>query len=107
MDNVDLCTTWYKKMKKHIWLLWWWGSFTHFPEKISEKTTELNEVAIIRTKKTVEQKADRTILIFGQPSLNTGSVLEGIKKLPGLIASDIAGMMYQGKQLDVLWTEDH
>jgi hypothetical protein len=38
--------------------------------------------------------------------LNTGSVLEGIKKLPGLIASDIAGMMYQGKQLDVLWMED-
>jgi hypothetical protein len=36
--------------------------------------------------------------------LNTGSVL-GIKT-PGLIASDIAGMMYQGKQLDVLWMED-
>jgi hypothetical protein len=71
------------------------------------KKTELNEVAIIRTKKTVEQ-ADRTIFNFSeQPSLNTGSVLEGIKKLPGLIASDIAGMMYQGKQLDVLWTEDH
>jgi hypothetical protein len=78
------------------------------PEKVSEKKTELNEVAIIRTKKAVEQKADRTIFNFSeQPSLNTGSVLEGIKKLPGLIASDIAGMMYQGKQLDVLWTEDH
>ncbi|MEZ7503801.1 TonB-dependent receptor domain-containing protein [Flavobacterium sp. Arc2] len=72
------------------------------PEKSVEKTTELNEVAIVRTKKAVEQKADRTIFNFvDQPSLNTGSVLEGIKKLPGLIASDIAGMMYQGKQLDV------
>ena len=72
------------------------------PEKTVEKTTELNEVAIIKTKKAVEQKADRTIFNFAdQPSLNTGSVLEGIKKLPGLIASDIAGMMYQGKQLDV------
>jgi hypothetical protein len=31
-------------------------------------------------KKTVEQKADRTIFNFSeQPSLNTGSVLEGIK----------------------------
>jgi hypothetical protein len=72
------------------------------PEKATEKATELNEVAIIKTKKAVEQKADRTIFNFAdQPSLNTGSVLEGIKKLPGLIASDIAGMMYQGKQLDV------
>lgn len=72
------------------------------PEKAPEKTTELNEVAIIKTKKAIEQKADRTIFNFSdQPSLNTGSVLEGIKKLPGLIASDIAGMMYQGKQLDV------
>jgi hypothetical protein len=72
------------------------------PEKTVEKTTQLNEVAIIKTKKAVEQKADRTIFNFAdQPSLNTGSVLEGIKKLPGLIASDIAGMMYQGKQLDV------
>ena len=72
------------------------------PEKAPEKTTELNEVTIIKTKKAIEQKADRTIFNFSdQPSLNTGSVLEGIKKLPGLIASDIAGMMYQGKQLDV------
>ena len=71
-------------------------------EKTVEKTTELNEVAIIKTKKAIEQKADRTIFNFAdQPSLNMGSVLEGIKKLPGLIASDIAGMMYQGKQLDV------
>jgi len=71
-------------------------------EKTVEKATELNEVAIIKTKKAIEQKADRTIFNFAdQPSLNTGSVLEGMKKLPGLIASDIAGMMYQGKQLDV------
>ncbi|WP_239647611.1 outer membrane beta-barrel family protein [Flavobacterium psychrophilum] len=27
--------------------------------------------------------------------------MEGLKKLPGLILSDVAGMMYQGKQLDV------
>lgn len=72
------------------------------PEKAPEKTTELNEVTVIKTKKAIEQKADRTIFNFSdQPSLNTGSVLEGIKKLPGVIASDIAGMMYQGKQLDV------
>lgn len=95
-------------MKKHILiaLMLLGGVFNisaqNTPEKSLEKTTELNEVAIIKTKKAIEQKADRTIFNFAdQPSLNTGSVLEGIKKLPGLIASDIAGMMYQGKQLDV------
>lgn len=68
----------------------------------TEKTTELKEVTIVKNKKAIEQKADRTIFNFSeQANLNTGSVLEGIKKLPGLIASDIAGMMYQGKQLDV------
>jgi hypothetical protein len=41
-----------------------WNFYT-LSQTTSEKTTELNEVAIIRTKKTVEQKADRTILIFG------------------------------------------
>jgi hypothetical protein len=76
--------------------------FSITAQEAPQKTTELNEVVIKKTKKAIEQKADRTIFDFSdQPSLNTGSVLEGIKKLPGLIASDIAGMMYQGKQLDV------
>jgi hypothetical protein len=68
----------------------------------SKKAEELKEVTITQTKKAIEQRADRTIFDFAnQPSLNSGSVLEGLKKLPGLIASDIAGMLYQGKQLDV------
>lgn len=66
------------------------------------KTNELNEVSIVKEKRAIEQKADRTIFDFaGQAHLNSGSVLEGMKKLPGLVASDVAGMMYQGKQLDV------
>ncbi|TDD76023.1 TonB-dependent receptor domain-containing protein [Flavobacterium caseinilyticum] len=76
--------------------------FTLSAQEEPKKAVELNEVAIVKTKKAIEQKADRTIFDFSsQPSLNSGSVLEGIKKLPGLIASDVAGMMYQGKQLDV------
>jgi hypothetical protein len=67
-----------------------------------KKTTELKEVTVVTTRKAVEQKADRTIFDFASQSyLNTGSVLEGMKKLPGLIVSDVAGLMYQGKQLDV------
>lgn len=68
----------------------------------NKKAEELKEVTIVKSKKAIEQRADRTIFDFAnQPNLNSGSVLEGLKKLPGLIASDIAGMMYQGKQLDV------
>jgi hypothetical protein len=49
------------------------------PEKTPEKT-ELNEVTIIKTKKSDRAKADRTIFNFAdQPNLNTGSVLKGSK----------------------------
>ena len=66
------------------------------------KEKDIEGVVIIKTKKAVEQKADRTIFDFSeQEYLNTGSALEGIKKLPGLISTDVAGMMYQGKMLDV------
>lgn len=70
--------------------------------KDSIKTTELQEVVIKSTKKAVEQKADRTIYNFSEQAyLNSGSLMEGLKKLPGLIISDVAGMVYQGKQLEV------
>lgn len=76
--------------------------FSVSAQETPKKTTELNEVSITKEKKAVEQKADRTIFDFASQShLNSGSVLEGLKKLPGLILSDVAGMMYQGKQLDV------
>ena len=48
-------------------------------QETPKQSVELNEVAIVKVKKAIEQKADRTIFDFaGQPSLNTGSVLEGI-----------------------------
>lgn len=68
-------------------------------DKIKEKNIEA--VSIIKVKKAVEQKADRTIFDFSeQPHLNSGSLMEGVKKLPGLIVSDMVGMMYQGKPLE-------
>lgn len=70
--------------------------------KKTEKERQLEGVTITKTKKAVEQKPDRTIFDFSeQPQLNSGTALEGIKKLPGLVATDIAGMMYQGKLLEV------
>jgi outer membrane receptor protein involved in Fe transport len=93
-------------MKKAIIALSLLGSiFSFAQEKTNKQTTkekQIEGVTITKTKKAVEQKADRTIFDFSeQPQLNNGNVLEGIKKLPGLVSTDIAGMMYQGKVLDV------
>ncbi|WP_294263878.1 outer membrane beta-barrel family protein [uncultured Chryseobacterium sp.] len=80
-------------------------AFISAQEKTGNQTTkekQIEGIVITKTKKAVEQKADRTIFDFSeQPQLNNGNVLEGIKKLPGLVSTDIAGMMYQGKMLDV------
>lgn len=76
--------------------------FAQETPKTDTKESNIQEVTIVKTKKAIEQKADRTIFDFSeQPHLNAGSAMEGIKKLPGLIATDVAGMMYQGKILDV------
>ncbi|WP_223609055.1 outer membrane beta-barrel family protein [Chryseobacterium sp. OSA05B] len=93
-------------MKKTILTLSLLGSFFAYsqekPNSGTEKEKQIEGVVITKTKKAVEQKADRTIFDFSeQPQLNNGNVLEGIKKLPGLVSTDIAGMMYQGKILDV------
>jgi Outer membrane protein beta-barrel family len=90
-------------MKNYIFTLLFLGFTIHnFAQEAPKKTNELEAVAITKTKKAIEQRADRTIFDFGsQAQLNSGSVLEGLKKLPGLIVSDVAGMLYQGKQLDV------
>lgn len=92
-------------MKKTIIALSFLGTvLTYAQEKTNNQVKEkqIEGVTITKTKKAVEQKADRTIFDFSeQPQLNNGNVLEGIKKLPGLVSTDIAGMMYQGKVLDV------
>lgn len=63
---------------------------------------DIEAVVITKVKKAVDQKADRTIFDFSeQPQLNSGTLMEGVKKLPGLVVTDIAGMMYQGKILEV------
>ncbi|AZA81089.1 TonB-dependent receptor [Chryseobacterium lactis] len=91
-------------MKKTILALSLLSSVIIFSQEKSNnqpKEKQIEGVVITKTKKAVEQKADRTIFDFSeQPMLNNGNVLEGIKKLPGLISTDIAGMMYQGKFLE-------
>lgn len=95
-------------MKKTLFTLSILGSVLGFAQETKDnndsklKEKEIESVVITKTKKAVEQKADRTIFDFSeQPSLNSGSLMEGVKKLPGLVVSDMVGMMYQGKPLDV------
>lgn len=72
------------------------------PKKENDKEKQIEAVTITKTKKAIEQKADRTIFDFSeQPNLNSGTLMDGLKKLPGLVSTDIAGMMYQGKMLEV------
>ena len=91
-------------MKNKYIYLFLLGSILANAQQTNKKDNEkqIEQVTITKTKKAVEQKADRTIFDFSeQPSLNSGTVMEGLKKLPGLVATDLAGMMYQGKLLDV------
>lgn len=92
-------------MKKTLFLCSVAASFLAFGQEKQkvEKEKKIEEITITApTKKAVEQKADRTIFDFSeQPHLNTGSVMEGMKKLPGLVVTDVAGMLYQGKPLSV------
>jgi len=91
-------------MKRSLLLLSVAASFYSYAQEKSktERETKIDEVTITKTKKAVEQKADRTIFDFSeQPQLNSGTLMEGVKKLPGLVVTDIAGMMYQGKLLAV------
>lgn len=88
-------------MKKNLILLAIAASFYTFAQE-KPKEAKIEEVTITKAKKAVEQKADRTIFDFSeQPQLNSGTLIEGVKKLPGLVVTDIAGMMYQGKLLEV------
>ena len=76
--------------------------FSQTTKNDTAKEKQIDGVTITKTKKAVEQKADRTIFDFSeQPSLNSGSVIEGVKKLPGVVVSEAVGIMYQGKPLDV------
>lgn len=91
-------------MKKTVVVLTLLYSLKSFSQEkpATTKEKQIEGVTITATKKAVEQKADRTIFDFSeQPALNSGTLMEGVKKLPGLVVTDIAGMMYQGKLLAV------
>ncbi|NAW51983.1 outer membrane beta-barrel protein [Elizabethkingia argentiflava] len=72
------------------------------PQIFNNTDKEIQHVHITKIQKPVEYKPDRTIInLSGQPHLSSGSTLEGIKQLPGILVSDMAGIIYQGKQLSI------
>ncbi len=77
-------------------------SDTSTVKKENTQEKKLDEALVMAKKKAITRTADRTIFDFSeQPSLNSGSLYDGLKKIPGLIISDVVGMIYQGKQLEV------
>lgn len=93
-------------MKRQLFILSGLVSILGFGQEksITNKSKEksIDEVTITKSKKAIEHKSDRVIFDFSeQPNLNTGTVLEGMKKLPGLMISDFMGMSYQGRTLNV------
>lgn len=93
-------------MKKLLLIVPLFFSISYFGQNNSDTLRgaekDIEAVVITKVKKAVDQKADRTIFDFSeQPQLNSGTLMEGVKKLPGLVVTDIAGMMYQGKILEV------
>ena len=71
---------------------------TKVKKEVVQKENIIEEVKIIKQKKAIEQKPDRTIFnISDQPNLNSGTLMETIKQLPGLISSDVAGMLLNAK----------
>ena len=62
----------------------------------------LKQITVVKKKKAVEHLADRTIFDFSEQSiLNSGSLMEGLKKIPGIIASESIDVVYQGKTLEI------
>jgi hypothetical protein len=62
---------------------------------------EIEKVIIKKEKKSIEHKADRIIYNINSFGIASSSVIDNLRKIPGLIVSDIGGLMYQGKLLSV------
>lgn len=89
-------------MKKSILFIVLLSFLSVSAQEKTKDSLQLKEVVIKNEKKAIEHKADRTIFsIADQSNLNAGTLMETIKQLPGLVSSDVAGMMYQGKLLEV------
>ncbi|WP_348797717.1 TonB-dependent receptor domain-containing protein [Flavobacterium adhaerens] len=71
-------------------------------DTIKEKSTELKEVTITSQKKYIKVDSDKTtVSVKDNGMLNSGSSLEAVKKLPGVITSPTGGITLNGKGVTI------
>ena len=71
-------------------------------DTIKEKLNALNEVTVTARKKYIKVDSDKTtISVKDNDMLNSGSSLEAVKKLPGVITSPTGGISLNGKAVTI------
>ncbi|HSD08810.1 TonB-dependent receptor domain-containing protein [Flavobacterium sp.] len=71
-------------------------------DSIKEKVNQLNEVTITSQKKYIKVESDKTTInVKENDMLNSGSSLEAVKKLPGVITSPTGGISLNGKNVTI------
>src|SRR5688572_5549007 len=71
-------------------------------DTIKEKVNALNEVTVTAQKKYIKVDSDKTtISVKENAMLNSGSSLEAVKKLPGVITSPTGGISLNGKAVTI------
>nr|WP_315195577.1 TonB-dependent receptor [uncultured Flavobacterium sp.] len=71
-------------------------------DSIKEKVNTLNEVTVTAQKKYIKVDSDKTtISVKDNGMLNSGSSLEAVKKLPGVITSPTGGISLNGKAVTI------
>lgn len=71
-------------------------------DSIKEKVNALNEVTVTAQKKYIKVDSDKTtISVKDNGMLNSGSSLEAVKKLPGVITSPTGGISLNGKAVTI------
>jgi len=78
------------------------SSSTVAKDSIKEKVNQLNEVTVTSQKKYIKVESDKTtISVKENGMLNSGSSLEAVKKLPGVITSPTGGISLNGKNVTI------
>jgi len=71
--------------------------------ELKDKTNELSEVTVYGNQRQyMKVESDKTIISIKENGmLNSGTTLEAIKKLPGVVASPVGGLTLNGKGVTV------
>lgn len=72
------------------------------PIQLSEKVGQLEEIVVYDRKKYIKVDSDKTtISVKDNPLISSGTALDAIKKMPGVVASPTGGFTLNGKQISI------